>query len=472
MKILLAEDDPVSSRLLERHLCLLGHDVTIAENGQEAWKILQAENFGLLLTDWLMPRMDGLELVRKIRETDFDRYIYVMMLTSRNSNEDRTRAIEMGVDDFLTKPYSPTEIRIRLQPAIRILQMQEEIAHRTTDLKRSRDDLVDANYQLKKRENLLLEANSVAEWARARFSQLFDGLPVAAFTFDAEGTVFETNKRATKVFNFESHEAFGLKYSQLIGEKFVGEAETAAMQAIFNGLGFEDAPWDDGETHFIVSGYPLVGQGGEISGAIATVIDVTKQRKADLKIQQQADDLLVLNQTLRELSVTDVLTGVPNHRAFKEALGNYVGRFEKGHPFSLVMIDIDHFKLFNDNHGHQAGDEVLRLVGKCLAESVRKSDFVARYGGEEFCLLFGGQEEERSVQLADRVRERVAKIESPYDPITVSMGVAAFSKNYEDAEELIRDADDAMYHAKTEGRNRVIASSTCVGAGSSRRKSA
>ena len=144
-------------------------------------------------------------------------------------------------------------------------------------------------------------------------------------------------------------------------------------------------------------------------------------------------------------------------------LAEYIRRFDDGVPFSLVMIDVDHFKRFNDSHGHKAGDEVLRRVGKCLSDGVRRSDFVARYGGEEFCILFSNQGEARATELAERVRLRIEQIESPFETITASMGVASFSAEHADAETLIRDADMALYQAKEQGRNRVVPASHCPG---------
>jgi diguanylate cyclase (GGDEF)-like protein len=119
------------------------------------------------------------------------------------------------------------------------------------------------------------------------------------------------------------------------------------------------------------------------------------------------------------------------------------------------MVDVDHFKLFNDTYGHQAGDEVLRKTAECIAFNLRTSDFIARYGGEEFAILFVQVEEEMAVTLCERLRRNIEAIETPYSRITASFGVATYGMAATDPEELIAAADQALYEAKHCGRNRV-----------------
>lgn len=160
---------------------------------------------------------------------------------------------------------------------------------------------------------------------------------------------------------------------------------------------------------------------------------------------------------LERLSVTDGLTGLFNRRRLMEALAAEARRAERtnGH-FSILMVDVDHFKLFNDTYGHPAGDAVLARVATILREAIREADLAARYGGEEFLLLLTGTDTAGALEVAERIRARLATEAFDGGAITVSVGVAQFPEGGATAEALIMNADAALYQAKKEGRDRVV----------------
>ena len=152
---------------------------------------------------------------------------------------------------------------------------------------------------------------------------------------------------------------------------------------------------------------------------------------------------------------TDALTGLANRRVFEEALVREVARAQRsGEPVSLVLFDIDHFKAVNDTFGHQLGDEVLRAVGRALADACRDADLPARYGGEEFAVLLPACAPREGFRVAQRLRAAVAQADVPV-PLTVSAGVAGIPANGSTADELLRAADSALYSAKRTGRDRT-----------------
>jgi len=165
------------------------------------------------------------------------------------------------------------------------------------------------------------------------------------------------------------------------------------------------------------------------------------------------------NKELERMATSDPLTGIPNHRAFRTRIVEATQRSERtDKPLSLLFLDIDHFKMVNDSHGHAAGDLVLRRVARTLADSVRKVDFVARYGGEEFVAVLEESDSEGALIMGERLRQRVAKLNFEDDVegltgVTVSVGISSFPHDTKNVEELIALSDSALYRAKNEGRD-------------------
>ena len=131
MKILIAEDDPVSRRLLERKLATWGYEVTSCSNGVEAWQKLNGEDAPrLAILNWMMPGMDGVRVCREVRKQQHQHYIYIILLTARDQKEDIVEGIEAGADDYVTKPFNPHELKVRVRAGRRILDMQSELIQR------------------------------------------------------------------------------------------------------------------------------------------------------------------------------------------------------------------------------------------------------------------------------------------------------------------------------------------------------
>ncbi len=189
-------------------------------------------------------------------------------------------------------------------------------------------------------------------------------------------------------------------------------------------------------------GLPVTG-GGEV-GYLTQVFNDMVARLREGRVE------------LERLSVTDALTGLSNRLRMMEVLENEVRRSRRlRHPFAVLMADLDLFKKYNDAHGHQAGDAVLKRVGAIMREGSRDVDFVARYGGEEFLLMMPETEIEGATEVAERIRKKIAAEQLPAGAITVSVGVAAFPGHGDAAEALIAAADAALYEAKHAGGDRV-----------------
>jgi diguanylate cyclase (GGDEF)-like protein len=163
----------------------------------------------------------------------------------------------------------------------------------------------------------------------------------------------------------------------------------------------------------------------------------------------------VLLDRIRAAAEVDSLTGVANRRAFDAALTLAVERADGyGDGFGLLMIDLDHFKRLNDQHGHLVGDEVLRIAAHRIRAECRESDLAARYGGEEFAVIIDTADETQVLAVAERIRAAVATADTPV-PVTASLGVARYPADAGTGAELVAAADAALYVAKADGRNRV-----------------
>ncbi len=185
------------------------------------------------------------------------------------------------------------------------------------------------------------------------------------------------------------------------------------------------------------------------------------------KLKSYNNELENVNQVLRELAIRDGLTGLYNHRYFQETLTMEVARARRHQrPFSLIFIDVDYFKKYNDTHGHPLGDQLLHKLGELLRERLRTSDIAARYGGEEFVLLLPETGKEGATILAESIREEVenhpfaGRETQPGGKLTASIGVSTFKEDGDDASSVLHQADQALYKAKKSGRNQVIKAET------------
>jgi diguanylate cyclase (GGDEF)-like protein len=207
-----------------------------------------------------------------------------------------------------------------------------------------------------------------------------------------------------------------------------------------------------------------------VNCAIFACVDVTAQKKYERQIEEhltrineysveietQKWELQEANRRLEALARHDGLTDLLNHRSFQEELARDVKRVEReGGSLSIVLMDIDHFKKYNDSFGHPAGDALLKQFAKLLIDCSRESDLVARYGGEEFVAILSGTDTGGAKFVAERIRKAVESADWPNHPITASFGVATFNEILAAPADLIEAADKALYAAKAAGRNAV-----------------
>ena len=314
MKVLLVDDDAVSIALASATVMALGHECHEAADGLAALSMLRRGDFDIVISDWHMPVLDGLELCRRVRVDPSLRYPYFLLLTGSGSTASIISAMEAGVDDHLIKPIDAERLQARLIAGERVSSLHRQLAERQALLE-------DALIELREKKAALEEGN---------------------------------------------RNLFALAHKD-----------------------------------------PLTGLRNRL------------QLEVDIELLSK-----------RPASVQD--------------------------GFVVAMIDIDHFKTYNDTHGHQAGDTVLAQSGVALTAAVRPHDLVYRYGGEEFLVIYLNAGIPGAVSAADRLRAQLTAsclTAGLPGPVTVSIGLAEASA-HEPFPNVLKRADDALYRAKRAGRNR------------------
>lgn len=207
-----------------------------------------------------------------------------------------------------------------------------------------------------------------------------------------------------------------------------------------------------------------LGELGDTFNRMAQAL-LAERENLERKVEERTRELREANERLETMAVTDGLTGVFNHRRFKELLAQETLRSARNkRPFSLLILDVDHFKRFNDALGHPVGDELLQKLCHTLEAELRGTDLLARYGGEEFVIILPDTDKPVATHVAERLREAVEReLNGAWaQPVTISVGLATFASDGETPDGLMVAADQALYEAKRAGRNRVVAARTAL----------
>ena len=240
-----------------------------------------------------------------------------------------------------------------------------------------------------------------------------------------------------------------------------------AGYSLYSGLGFLNSyiETQDLETVAQVNFLILAALGliaaASIFGVVFIFPAIRGHVRKETSLQSMTESLHARSETLEHEALTDGLTGMHNRRYFDDAMREYLEQFAKiDKPIGMMVLDLDHFKLVNDTHGHDVGDEVLRQVAGSLQEFTRYHDIVARLGGEEFAVVAPNMDRDALIKLADRIRKAIAALTiragNVHIKVTISVGLAIWDHK-ESPDELYRRADMQLYEAKRGGRNRVAA---------------
>lgn len=304
-----------------------------------------------------------------------------------------------------------------------------------------------------------------------RFRELAELLPQPLFELDYRGYVTFANKQALSAFGYP-REAVAAGLSAL---RLISPSDRAKIRTTFSRLlSGQEAPQGqelsalrkDGSTFPVLMYAGPIVRKHAVSGLVAVALDITERKRADMEREKLIAELTQTRDALRFKATHDELSGVLSRGAILEILHKEVARSRReGRPLGVIISDIDRFKAVNDEHGHLAGDALLRGVAQRIASLMREYDSVGRYGGDEFLVILPGCDLENSKLAAERLRQSLSREpmvtgEGAFS-VTMSFGLATTDGTaYSDVDSLIRAADEALYQAKNLGRNRVEAQSS------------
>ena len=448
-RILVVDDIPANVKLLEVKLTAEYFDVITAADGPTALELAGSEAPDLILSDVMMPGMDGFELCEKLKADPVTGHIPLVMVTALSDVADRVRGLEAGADDFLTKPVNDIALFARVRSLARLKQMMDELRVRQA-ASGNGEVLTEAD----------IDSADGLKDAKVLLADYSDTLASKVKAFLAEdGYQTRHVKSGREALEVAQEQNFDL----LIVSLHLGQEDGLRLCSHFRS--------QDDTRHVPIlllldeEDLPRLPKGLEIgvTDYLIKPIDRNELRartRTQIRRRRYHDKLRDMLQRSVALAYTDTLTGVYNRRYMNAHLDRKIMEIaESVKPVSILMFDIDHFKSINDNHGHNAGDDVLREMARRVSKGVRDIDLLSRYGGEEFVIVMPDADVEVALNVAERVRALVA--DEPFQTcsgeleVSISVGVATTREPTETTESIIGRADEALYRAKGRGRNCV-----------------
>lgn len=451
-RVLVVDDVEANARLLEARLSADYFEVRTAGSGAEALQICARERADVVLLDVMMPGMDGFEVCRRLKTEPRTQHIPVIMVTALDQPSDRVRGLEAGADDFLTKPVDDLALITRVRNLARLKMLTDEMLMRAS-----------TEEQLGFAANLGSRLDDLDRGGRILFVE--DGDRSAARVMEALGSEFEVVRETAPalailrlpdgkfdlmIVSLNLEHADGLRLCSQVRSldrtrhlPVLVIAESGDDSRLLRGL-------DMGVNDYVIR--PI--DPNELLARVRT--QVRRKRFTD-HLRMRLEESV-------EMAVLDPLTELHNRRYMSSHLTTlFAEASQRGRPLSVLLIDIDHFKAVNDSHGHDAGDAVLREFATRIRRNIRGIDLACRLGGEEFVVVMPDTDVAKAYGVAERLRQCIAK--SPFQAgegigelyVTASVGVASLEFADDTPELILKRADQALYCAKRDGRNRVVA---------------
>jgi diguanylate cyclase (GGDEF)-like protein/PAS domain S-box-containing protein len=420
--ILIVDDAPAQLGLMRSMMLQQGYQTFVANSGERALAIAQRARPDLILLDIVLPGMDGMEVCRRLKAHPSTSSIPVIFMSALSATEDIVAAFDIGAADYIPKPLRLAEVcaRVRAQLQFRRTSMSQQ----------------------QQAERLRLIVDSMDE-----------GLMV----IEPSGRIQYTNPACDRYLGYAPGELVGCALDALLAPPVAQEYLALFSQSVLDASnphcrGAREVLIRQRDGILRAMDFTLTPMQAEQPLFIALLHDITHHKQSENALQRAA--------------MVDPLTKIANRRHFDSFLDKEWQRaIRSSQPLSLIVLDVDHFKGYNDSLGHAAGDSCLQQVAMALqSHALRATDIAARYGGEEFVLLFGETGFDAACVLAEAIRSHIEALNipnprSPTSPwVTASLGVATVvPTQLDDIKDFFVQADRAMYAVKEAGRNGVRA---------------
>ena len=445
-RILIVDDVPANTRLLEAKLSAEYYQVSSARDGFEAINRARDWQPDLILLDVMMPGMDGFECCRILKDNEATLHIPVVMVTALGDSAERLRGLEAGADDFLTKPVEYDTLMARVRSLVRLKRLLDEW--------RARGETARAL-------GLTPQHQGIPDVAGARALVIDEwdlNGDVILRALALEGIDADPVRTGAEVIALASQHPYDLI---VISLQLAEEDSLKLVSALRAADSTHETPLllvaEVSERDRVLRAFEL----GASDWLVMPVDENELRARARNQIRRKfyQDRFRADLTTALELALTDPLTSLYNQRYLRRHLTGLM-QSGQGRPIAVLMIDVDHFKIVNDQFGHANGDLALRMIAEVFRANIRAFDSLARYGGEEFVVVMPGSNPDDATAAAERLRLAVETV--IFEPIpglrhnlSVSVGVSCSSDEVATPEMLLHTADLALYEAKRRGRNRV-----------------
>ena len=451
-RVLVVDDVDANVKLLEARLTADYFEVRTATSGREALEICANERADVVLLDVMMPGMDGFEVCRRLKSEPRTQHIPVIIVTALDHPSDRVKGLEAGADDFLTKPVDDIALVKRVRNLARLKMLTDEMVMRAS-----------TEEQMGLAGGLLTPFDQVARGGRILVVEDQDhafgriqGALKGEFEVVQETDPANALRRLPEedfdlmIVSLDLRHADGLRLCSQV--RSIDRTRHLPLLILAE-------PGDDARL--------LRGLDMGVNDYVVRPIDANEllaRARTQVKRKRYVDHLRVRLEHSVEMAILDPLTGLHNRRYMASHLGTLFDDASlRGKPLSILLIDIDHFKAVNDSHGHDAGDAVLREFAAKIRRNTRGIDLACRLGGEEFVVVMPDCDLDKAYHVGERLRQCIAA--APFEvgsraatvPVTASVGVAALEFAGDTPELILKRADQALYCAKRDGRNRVVA---------------
>ena len=449
-RVLIVDDIPTNVRLLEARLSAEYYEVLTASSGPQAIELCNRNDVDIVLLDVMMPDMDGFEVCRRLKASPRTNHIPVLMITALDQPSDKVRGLEVGADDFLTKPVDDMQLMARVKSLVRLKTLTDELRARAlTGQQIAIEDALRAMDNVDQGGGNVLVIDTDARHAERIKSYLVPEHSVdvlvqpADAVFQVTGAPYEVVLVAMALENFDPLRVCSqirtLEHTRTLPIILIADEIDRPKVVRALDLGIND---------FITR--PV--ERNELAARVRT--QIRRQRYA-LELRQSVNNTMAM-------AVTDDLTGLYNRRYFERHLQVMLSKAQaQDRDMAVMILDIDHFKAVNDTYGHHVGDSVLKEFAQRLRRSVRGVDLACRFGGEEFVVLMPDTDMRQAEAVAERVRRAIA--EQGFDVgsdrpmwVTVSAGLTLNEGATDTPAVLMKRADVALYRAKRQGRNQVV----------------